>query len=144
MKSKYLFIDEPGELTAKSKIFNVWVGKSAKDRKAIQFLQQYSQENGLYLAIWSNEVSRFLLNVAKSFGTKVHLLDTQNIQITDLVQSIKKSGQSPSIQPPSSTCIYLRMQTSPNYFFEFQTEVLQSAKSVTRKKPKPSSLRIKV
>lgn len=144
MKSKYLFIDEPGELTAKSKIFNVWVGQNEKDKKAIQFLKRYSQEKGLYLEIWSNEVSSFILNVAKSFNTKVHFLDTQDISVTDLVQSIKKSGQSPSIKPPSSTCIYLRMQTSSNYFFEMQTEVLQSAKSVSRKKPKPSSLRIKV
>lgn len=144
MKSKYLLIDEPCELTAASKFFNVWVGQTGKDLKALQFLEQYAGDNNLYLAKWSHDVSEFVTNIANSLNSKVHFLNFQDISVTALVRCIKQKQQTPAAQPPTSASIYLRMQTSSDYFFKIQTEVIQSAKSVSRKKPKPSSLRIKV
>ena len=143
MKSKYLLIDEPCELTAGSKFFNVWVGQTPKDLKALQFLQEYAADNNLYLAKWSHDVSEFVTNIADSLCSKVHFLNFQDISVTALVKSIKITKETPAAQQPTSASIYLRMQTSSDYFFKIQTDVLQSAKSVTRKKPKSISMRIK-
>lgn len=143
MKCKYLLIDEPCELTADSKFFNVWVGQTEKDLKALQFLHQYAADNNLYLAKWSHDVSEFVTNIANSLNSKVHFLNFQNIPVTALVRFIKQNQETPAAQPPTSADIYLRMQTSSDYFFKIQTNVLQSANSVTRKKPKSISMRIK-
>lgn len=143
MKSKYLLIDEPCELTAGSKFFNVWVGQTGKDLKALQYLQQYAADNNLYLAKWSHDVSEFVTNIANSLNSKVHFLNFQNITVSALVRFIKQNQETPAAQPPTSADIYLRMQTSSDYFFKIQTDVLQSANSVTRKKPKSISMRIK-
>lgn len=143
MKCKYLLIDEPCELTADSKFFNVWVGQTEKDLKALQFLEQFAGDNNLYLAKWSHDVSEFVTNIAASLNSKVHFLNFQNISVTALVRFIKQNQETPAAQPPTSADIYLRMQTSSDYFFKIQTDVLQSANSVTRKKPKSISMRIK-
>lgn len=129
MERYYVLIDEPNELTVNSKFFTVIVGDTPRCKRQLEWLRAWAWEHGCYFMLRSRATDLFLLNIAESFGTKVHLIPKLLVKIAPLVAHIKNFNCTPSMPPTNPQEVYLRKQTDPKYLLLCNTSSRRRATS---------------
>ena len=66
MLSKFIFMHCESLITADTTIYEVLVGESARDRKALSLLEYLTADNAFYCAKYDHDVSEFLTLITQS------------------------------------------------------------------------------
>lgn len=116
MERYYIMIDEPNEITIRSKFFTVAVGDTPRCQRQLEWLRAWCWEHNVYFMLRSHATDLFMLNIAASLNTKVYLIPKLLVKIAPLVAHIKNFNCTPVMPPSGANEVYLRKQTEPKYF----------------------------
>lgn len=116
MERYYVLIDEPAQVTLQSKFFTIAVGDTERCQRQLEWLRSWAWEHGCYFMLRSRATDVFMLRIAESLNTKVHLIPKLACKISALVAHIKNFDCTPNMPEVSPQEVYLRKQTDPHYY----------------------------
>lgn len=129
MDRYYVLIDEPAQLTLQSKFFTVAVGETERCKRQLEWLRAWAWEHGCYFMLRSRATDLFMLNIAESLGTKVHLIPKLSCKISALVAHIKNFDCTPNMPPSNPQEVYFRKETDHKYYLLCNTSSRRRATS---------------
>lgn len=121
MLSKFVFMHCESVITADTQIYEVLVGESTKDKKAIELLRFLTADSAFYCERYDNDVSEFLNLISLSLTgsgqmsgfipprTRLHVADMRRLVLTKIL------GFSPT-QRPSRLAISQRLNLRDNKY----------------------------
>lgn len=136
MKKKYLLIVAGKTISMNSLFFDVHVGYSPVDQRALRFLQEIASGQNYFLQLYTTHVDEFLQHVATSLSVPMVELPFQKYSVGYLVKYLKEHKAFPSSSIVTKTAMQLRSKISHQRYFKRKISVLRLAEAETRNKPK--------